>query len=74
MPPSEAGQDGTFAGHLFLFTFKEGEKCNGMNMLNISMIPFFAGRRNRAKRGVMQRSHSVMMTIFYQGNNSVVEH
>jgi len=30
----------TFAEHLFLFTLKEGEKCNRMNILNISMIPF----------------------------------
>gem|GEM_PF-7025390 len=30
----------TFPGHLFLLTFKEGEKCNRRNVLNISRIPF----------------------------------
>jgi len=30
----------TFAGHLFLFTFKKGGKYNRMNILNISRITF----------------------------------
>jgi len=39
--PFKTGTDKeTFAGHLFLFKFKEGEKCNRRNILNISRVKF----------------------------------
>ena len=46
----------TFEKCIFLFAFKEGENFNHRNTLSISRIKIWAWRRNRAKRGVLQRS------------------
>jgi len=40
-----------------LFEFKEGENFNHRHTLSISRIKIWAWHRNRAKRGVLQRSH-----------------